>query len=438
MSDARDRAGRRDASARATAETNWVLPNARSHPPSPRELIAHIQRTAGNRAVASMLGQRRSDDQPTPGTTAGSYAGPSRPGVMLIQRAPAFGLAAPQATNAFAKTAVRWWRKYPGTTLANFAVIMVEEASRSLEQIGVPAVELDDAPSTSAAVFHSTTWTIGVRVEATDHAANTKIGDLKPEELADFANTFFHEARHAEQRFLMARLAVGKSPGKGAKAIAAEVGVKESVAAAAIKAGGGLSGAEKAKAEQLTEFVDKHIGYKMWITRVQNLGSGLLALLPSPSPSGVDSITTAWTAFAPKIDALRKEAPWADTRIESLSKQASRSAVDEQVLRDVRTMRKMFETVSEKAGALATVVAEWPKMKARQTITVDVAKSVQATFNVRWLQFEGAARDVYLTAEAAYERYPEEADSRTVGDAVAGATLREARSAGTPAKVRTP
>ena len=47
---------------------------------------------------------------------------------------------------------------------------------------------------------------------------------------------------------------------------------------------------------------------------------------------------------------------------------------------------------------------------------------------------ESAARDVYLAAEAAYERYPEEADSRVVGDAVAKAALREAKAARAPAK----
>jgi hypothetical protein len=354
----------------------------------------------------------------------------------VLQRAPAFGLAAPSATNEFAKTAVKWWQKYPGTTLANFAMIMVEEASRSLEKIGVPAVELDDAASTGAAVFHSTSWTISVNFQAIGHAPDTKVGELKPEELADFANTFFHEVRHAEQRFLMARLAVGKSPGKDAKAIASEVAVKESVAGAAIKAGGGLSRAEKALAEQLWEFFDEHLGYKMWNTRVQELGSKILALLPSPSPSDVDSITTAWNALAPRIDELRKEVPWADARIDSLAKQTGRSAVDEQVLRDVRKTRQVLETASQKSTDLATVVAEWPRMKARQTITADDAKRVKAVFNSRWLDFEVAARDVYLTAEAAYERYPEEADSRVVGDAVAKAALREAKAARTPSKVR--
>ena len=146
----------------------------------------------------------------------------------------------------------------------------------------------------------------------------------------------------------------------------------------------------------------------------------------------------AFNAIAPKVDAWRKQIPWADSTIDTLSKQTSRSVVDEQVLRDVSKTRKVLGTAFGKATNLATVVAEWPKMKARQTITVDDAKRVQAVFSLRWLEFEVAARDVYLTAEAAYERYPEEADSRAVGSAVTGAALLEAKAARKPAKGRAP
>jgi hypothetical protein len=373
--------------------------------------ILDLQATAGNAAVARLV----------------------------LQRSPAFGLATPRATTEFAQTAVRWWSKYPGTTLRDFAVIMVEEASSRLEKIGVPAVELDTVPSTGVAVFRSSTWTIGVNVEkGTGYPPTTKVGDLKPEELADFADTFFHEARHAEQKFLMARLAVSKAKSKDAKAIAAAFSIKESVAEAAIKAGGNLSAAEKEKAEQLSEFFDKHIGYKMWNNALRDAASELVASLPSQSPSGVDSITAAWNALSPKVEALRKETPWVEQRIESLSKVTKRGAVDEQVFRDVGKTLKVLQTALDKAKILANVVAEWPKMKARETITVEVAKRVQQVFELQWLDFEIAIRDLYLTAEGAYQRYPEEADARIVGGAVAAATLREAKQVRAPSRPKVP
>ena len=51
----------------------------------------------------------------------------------------------------------------------------------------------------------------------------------------------------------------------------------------------------------------------------------------------------------------KKEAPRADRRIESLSKQAKRSAVDEQILRDVRKTRKELETAFDKATTIANI-----------------------------------------------------------------------------------
>jgi hypothetical protein len=387
----------------------------------PREDLLDLQGLVGNAAVARLLAHNRE--------AAASSPGPAG----LVQRSPGFGLGTSSATAAFAETAVRWRRKYPRTTLENFTVIMVEEASDRLEKIGVPAVELDDGATTSVAVFHSSTWTISVNVEnGTGRPPSTKIGDLKPEELADFTDTFFHEARHAEQRFLMARLAVSKS--KDAKAIAAELLIPESVAVAAVKAGGKLPRAEQAKAEQLFEFFDKHLGYKMWNNGLHKSASDLRTSLPRPSPEGVDSITAAWNALAPKVEEWRKEVPWADREIESLAKLKKRDAVDEQVLRDVRKTRKALQVAFDTAKVLGNVVAEWPKMKARQTITVDDAQHVREVFSQKWREFGAAVYGVDAAAEDAYERYPEEADSRAIGRAVAAAIRRKAKTAAKPAK----
>jgi hypothetical protein len=52
----------------------------------------------------------------------------------------------------------------------------------------------------------------------------------------------------------------------------------------------------------------------MWITRLVALGSDILKVAPHPGPSGIDAITTAWAALAPKIDDVRKEVPAAMNR----------------------------------------------------------------------------------------------------------------------------
>ena len=105
-------------------------------------LLSTCSDDAGNAAVAGIIA----------GT--GGRVPARRPGLaaVVIQRMPARSVSRPAGDQQnFAETAaVTWWRKYPGTTLANFAVILLEEASASLEKIGVPAVERDAASSTSA------------------------------------------------------------------------------------------------------------------------------------------------------------------------------------------------------------------------------------------------------------------------------------------------
>ena len=110
------------------------------------------------------------------------------------------------------------------------------------------------------------------------------IGDLKPEDLADFADTFFHEARHAEQRFLMARLAVGESPRKGTRRLIAdeikEVCIGERAAAAIARPARGLPARKECKGRPAFRvLLVKHLGYKMWNNGLLGAASELVASL---------------------------------------------------------------------------------------------------------------------------------------------------------------
>lgn len=381
--------------------------------------LLRLQRTVGNAAVRGLIGR-------APAGVGGRSVAREPP---VVQRAPAFGLATSKQTSDFAKRAVHWRSTYPGTALRDYAVILIAEAGQALDRIGVPSVDLDDQPSKGLATFHSSSWTIGVRVAETGFTETTKVGDLPAHHLADFANTVFHEARHAEQRFLMARLAVGRSPGKDARAIADEVKVPVRIAAAAITAGSRLSAAQQAKAETLREFFDQHVGYKMWVTEVMTEGSAARTLVPDPRPPGVDAMAAAWTRLAPRLVEWHNLIARADRRIATLEQQRPRSPVADQVLRDSRATRTALQTAVDKGKALAVVVDEWPRMQARQTITDDLRRKVESIFSTRWDDVHVAVVAIYLTANDAYERYPEEADARAVGDAVATATLRGLRPA---------
>jgi hypothetical protein len=209
---------------------------------------------------------------------------------------------------------------------------------------------------------------------------NFQVSELAPGQLAELTVTFYHEARHAEQRFLLARLAVSKDASKDAKTIAAEVSIPERVAAAAIAAGGRLAPRQRKLAGELTEFRDKYLGYKMWVTRVQSSSSKVLDSLPHPRPGGVDSVTRAWTQVQPTVTAWRGETTWADKQIETISGLKKRDSVDERVLKDLRSTRKTLQSAMDKADTLQAVMTDWARIQKTTTITVDIAKRVQETF----------------------------------------------------------
>ena len=59
----------------------------------------------------------------------------------------------------------------------------------------------------------------------------------------------------------------------------------------------------------------------------------------------------------------------------------------------------------------------------RRNITVPQAAEIQSTFELDWLGLEIAVRQLSITADAAYEAYPHEADAYATGRAVEKAFL---------------
>ncbi len=104
-----------------------------------------------------------------------------------------------------------------------------KEANKRLKDAGVPACTIDVQ---SMAIgtngnFDFTTWTINVNKIPLEQATITT------NELAEIADTMYHEARHCEQWFRIARFLAG-TKGKTAKDIATEMFIPESIAKKAV------------------------------------------------------------------------------------------------------------------------------------------------------------------------------------------------------------
>lgn len=87
----------------------------------------------------------------------------------------------------------------------------VPACHKTVKELGPNAGQLDFA-----------TWTISLGQQPFSKAT------LTDEEAADIADTVYHEARHAEQWHMMARMLAGR--GKSAKAIATEMGIPPNIA----------------------------------------------------------------------------------------------------------------------------------------------------------------------------------------------------------------
>ena len=109
----------------------------------------------------------------------------------------------------------------------------------------------------------------------------------------------------------MARLVAGEG-GKDAKAIAAEVGIPEWVAKAALGAKGPMPGKAALADVKLWRAIGqtgKHSDYWTWNEDFRGFAANVVAGLSSPSPSGVDAIIATREAFAKTLAEMADGTP---------------------------------------------------------------------------------------------------------------------------------
>ena len=230
----------------------------------------------------------------------------------------------------------------------------------------------------------------------------------------------------------MARLVAGEG-GKDAKAIAAEVGIPEWVAKAALGAKGPMPGKAALADVKLWRAIGqtgKHSDYWTWNEDFRGFAANVVAGLPSPSPSGVDTIIATREAFAKTLASWQRDTlPFLDKKIDALTKLRRPDTADIIVLRDVRKIQAAVRKVVQQDSKLAAEIARFRARRAdtRRPITVPQAAAIQSTFELDWIDLEIAVRQLSITADAAYEAYPHEADAYATGKSVEKAFLARAK-----------
>jgi len=392
-----------------------------------RNAILDLQRSAGNTATTSLI--RRTTG------SGGARAAPVRPVGVVVARDADFGLRAKTGISGYAGPAADYWRANPGDTLEAFAKHLMTEANKELAANGVPALPAPTFGSRgrNAGGFAQHSWTVQLDAARTAKAPlTTKIGTLAVDRVAEVASVCYHEARHAEQIFAVARLVAGE--GKDAKAIAAEVDLPEHIAQAALAAKGPMPGGKAALAEiklwRAIGQTGKHSDYWDWNEAFRGFVANVIAGFPSPSPSGVDTIIATRDAFARTLAGWQKDSlPFLDRKITAVSKLKRPDSSDAIVLRDVTRIRTAARAVVKADTALGTEIARFRTRQAdaRRPITVGQARGIQQSFALNWLGLEIAVRKLSQVADAAYEAYPHEADAYATGKLVTKGFLDRAK-----------
>jgi hypothetical protein len=163
----------------------------------PQDVLA-LQRSAGNRAVLARLGEA-----PTGFTS-------------VINT----GLRRKLRTDAYAKLARDYWAdpSNKDKPLKDYADFLIDEANAVLKKMGSFEVKrLFSSTGSDSGTFGRVDWRITVNTaKFSKRTGVSKVSDLTLDEAAEIADTIYHEVRHSEQYFRIARVRAAESKKKKA------------------------------------------------------------------------------------------------------------------------------------------------------------------------------------------------------------------------------
>lgn len=338
---------------RQTARPEGALERVRQGPQavSAAELL-QLQRAVGNQAVGRLVGElarvpeEAEEEQAEAVALDRTPVGTTAPKA-TVQRKSTSGLAGSKLTKGFAGGAYAFWKDETNKDKPLRALTdhLVAEVNKLLPW---PCTLLYPAGmnASTRGSFDRTAWVIRMNTTAfSSRAGVTKVGQLNREEVSGIVNTVYHEARHSEQYWQIARLQAGT--GKDALDIMKDMSIPLIVALLAsldplkgdTKANKKLV-AEAKEWEQIT--VGKYGAYKGQVYGVMDDGDAMLAALNAGTlearmtnvrPKIIDARDRVNTFFTPQ-----------ETTITAIAKK-DRDKFDKNVLKRVRRIKKRFQKV---------------------------------------------------------------------------------------------
>jgi hypothetical protein len=332
-----------------------------------------------------------------------------------LARAPTLNESAP--TGTFTAEALKYFNEpaNKAKSVALYAQHLATKANEPLKALGVPEMKIDYDPGAPyPGAFWHDSWKLIMNTTIWSSSRGTKLSDLTVDEAADAAALIYHEARHAEQRFRVARVVAADSKAGTTDKIADEITktleIKERPVALAA-AGNPLakSTANAALRDEAQDWrevtVGRHKPYR------QNVNSWELELLSAMAT--IDQIMKkpieiggAKDKLAPIIKGWQSSA----TRARFFPKHArtvkaikSKSAGDKDVERNVKAIQAATKKLSDEWAAIEKGWSGWP-----------LNEKLKQIRDFKTTQLYG----LYMAVHTAYIEEAHEKDAFATGDPV--------------------
>ncbi|MGH3840515.1 MAG: hypothetical protein ACRDS0_03585 [Pseudonocardiaceae bacterium] len=355
----------------------------------------------------------------------------------VLLRLPFEELRQAEEVDEYSADAVQFWRSSPNGSVDDLINFVTQRAGALLDRNGVPnpKVVKGTIPQIGAlGTFNSKSWTITLdekkMTSGSGVTSGTKMSKLTVDAVANLSSTCYHEARHAEQAFMTARLTAEEAKGKmSARDLALKMDIPPAIADAALSASSTmLPDKLKAQASSWQTFAPggRYFPYKTWNEQLHEDAKLVSSRLEWEKYEKLDpgQVQELWEKSLHRLvdKSFRRNFYWrADDLLRDMEADPHHDPVDDVTGRAFKNTISKLRMVldADRAGKNLPGSGAIGKM---DPVTVKI-KNMEAQ---NWLTgLAIALLETQIAADEAYRAYPDEADAYQVEDAVKASIKRQ-------------
>lgn len=339
------------------------------------------------------------------------------------------GLLAPKRVTHVTGGWVHLWRSKKDSTIRTLLGDMLARVNAELSDLRDAPVVFDPTPAATEGGFRRQEWKMGINLDkdlGRKVSFDEKASSLSVNDLAIIGDTLYHEARHAEQAFLVARqlAATIRDP----DALAKKLDMPVAIARAAILAG--RPGRDDPGDERIEEWAafepsGRYFAYWQWNESMRELTKEELEPIVTRSPQTADEFMSMADQINSTINVLSTQWDLPYKEIEKIEKLSAPKPLDTDVLAQLRRITSGFDELVKAIDVFRTAAALLERIKShpeeREWRMLDT--------KAKWMAIESAQLKLFIAQEEAYLAYPHELDARHAGEAAKESILAATRPA---------